>query len=116
MEELRVATYIGEEKTMSRLKERLYWPGQWNDVKDWCRTCATCATRKNIVPKHRAPLQSISAGCPLQIVAMDILGPLPESEAGNSYILVVDDYFTKWMEVYPLPNQEAATVAKKITD
>ena len=24
--------HLGEEKTMSRLRERLYWPGQWNDV------------------------------------------------------------------------------------
>ena len=32
--------HLGEEKTMSELKERLYWPGQWNDVRDWCRTCA----------------------------------------------------------------------------
>lgn len=54
----------------------------------------------------------------MQIVAMDILGPLPdlESSSGNSYILVVGDYFTKWMEVYPIPNQEATTVARKLTD
>ena len=38
------------------------------------------------------------------------------SEAGNSYILVAGDYFTKWMEAYPMPNQEAATVAKKLVD
>jgi len=47
---------------------------------------------------------------------MDILGPFPESEAGNSYILVVADYFTQWTEAYPIPNQEATTVAKKLTD
>ena len=52
----------------------------------------------------------------MQIVAMDILGPLPESSSGNSYILVVGDYSTKWMEVYPIPNQEATTVARKLTD
>ena len=85
----------GEEKTMSRLRERFYWPGQWNDVRDWCRTCATCAARKTAAPKQRAPLQTIPAGYPLQVVAMDILGPLPESESGNSYILVVGDYFTR---------------------
>ena len=49
----------------------------------------------------------------MQVVAVDILGPLPESTAGNSYILVVGDYFTKWLEAYAIPNQEAITVAKK---
>ena len=52
----------------------------------------------------------------MQIVAVDILGPLPESEAGNSYILVAGDYFTKWMEAYAIPNQETATIAKKLVD
>ena len=52
----------------------------------------------------------------MELVAIDILGPLPQSEAGNIYILVVGDYFTKWMEAYPIPNQEAETVAKKLVD
>lgn len=65
---------------------------------------------------NRAPLQSVKTGYPMQLVAVDILGPFPESEAGNSYILTVADYFTRWMEAYPIPNQEARTVAKKITD
>ena len=47
---------------------------------------------------------------------MDITGPFPESPEGNRYILVVGDYFTKWMEAYALPDQEATTVAKKLVD
>ena len=47
---------------------------------------------------------------------MDIMGPLPESAAGNSYILVVADYFTRYVEAYPIPNQEATTVATKLVD
>ena len=52
----------------------------------------------------------------MQLVAVDILGPLPESRAGNSYVLVAADYFTRWVEAYPIPNQEAITVARKLTD
>ena len=28
------------------------------------------------------------------------------------YVLVVGDYFTKWVEAYPMPNMEAKTVAE----
>ena len=108
--------HLGEEKTMSRLRERFYWPGQWNAVQDWCRTCAVCATRKTKAPKARAPLQTITASYPMQIIAMDILGPLPESESGNKYVLVIGDYFTRWMEAYPIHNQEAVAVARKLTN
>ena len=52
----------------------------------------------------------------MEVVAVDILGPLPESTAGNVYVLVAADYFTKWVEAFAIPNQEAITVAKKLTD
>ena len=78
--------HLGQEKTMTRLHEHFYWLGQWRDVSNWCRTCSTRATRKTPVPKARAPLGNIQAGYLMQILAVDILGPLPRSEAGNSYI------------------------------
>ena len=52
----------------------------------------------------------------MQIIAVDILGPLLESTNGNSYILAVGDYFTRWMEAYAIRNQEVATVAQKLVD
>lgn len=108
--------HLGVNKPLVRLRERFYWPGYHNDVYDWCQRCTACATRKSPAPKARAPLQNIKPGYPLQIVAMDIVGPFPESPAGNTHILLVADYFTRWMEAYPIPNQEATTVARKLTD
>ena len=110
------AAHLGMDKTLARLKERFYWPGHYNDVENWCRNCAKCAMRKTPAPKARAPLQSIKAGYPMQIVATDILGPFPESTNGNNYILVVGDYFTRWVEAYAIRNQEAVTVANKLTN
>ena len=40
------------------------------------------------------------------------LGPLEETEGGNLYCLVIQDYFTKWLEIYCIPNHKAHTVAK----
>ena len=108
--------HLGEEKTSSKVKLRFYWPGMQKDVARWCQTCEACSTRKTAPKKNRSPLQTIQAGYPLQVVGVDIMGPLPESEAGNLYVLVASDYFTKWVEVYAIPNQEAITVAKKLTD
>ena len=46
----------------------------------------------------------------MERIAIDVLGPLPETDNGNKYLLIAMDYFTKWPEAYPLPNQEATTV------
>ena len=45
-------------------------------------------------------MQTIQAGYPMQVVAVDIMGPLPETDDGNKYVLVAVDLFTRWTEVY----------------
>ena len=109
-----VSGHFGQRKTLSQLRHNFYWPGQVTDVKNWCRTCAVCAVRKNPIPRQRANLHMIPAGYLMQVVAVDILGPLPEMPSGNKYILVTADYFTRWTEAYGIPNQEAVTVATKL--
>lgn len=43
----------------------------------------------------------------MEKVAVDVVGPLPHADKGNSYVLSAIDYFTKWPEAYALPDQEA---------
>ena len=43
---------------------------------------------------------------------MDILGPLPETERGYCYILVISDYATRRKEAFAKQNMEAAPIAK----
>ena len=111
-----LGAHLGVDKTLARLKEWFYWPGHHQDVRNWCDNCGVCATRKNPAPKAKSTLKSIVVGYPLQLVAMDIVGPFPESPDSNTYVLVVADYFTRWTEAYALPNQEASTVARKLVD
>ena len=46
-------------------------------------------------------------------IAIDTL-ECPQPDSGNIYIVVVCDYFTKWVEAYPVPNHTALTVADKL--
>ena len=46
-------------------------------------------------------------------VHLDILGPInPRSKSGATYILVMVDQFTKWVELAALPAQNAELTAK----
>ncbi|GFT03904.1 retrovirus-related Pol polyprotein from transposon 412 [Trichonephila clavipes] len=70
--------------------------------------------RKGPKIRSRGKLHRYNVGAPFERIAFDILGPLPRTASGNKYLLVVMDYFTKWPEVYPIPDQEAPTVAEAV--
>ena len=56
------------------------------------------------------------SGEPWERVSIDVTGPHPVSTKGNAYILTVIDHFTKWVELFPMRNQEAPTVARILVD
>jgi len=103
--------HFGPHKTHEKLKQRFLWNGMKRDTEDYCLGCVQCAKRKNAGLKRRAPLQTYIVGSPMQKVSLDIAGPFPISKQGNKYILVVNDCYTRWVECYPLPSQDAQTVA-----
>ena len=74
--------------------------------------CDTCQRSKAAHRKHRAALKDYRVGAPLGRVAVDVMGPLPVTAQGNKYLIVVCDYFTRWVEAFPLPDQKADRVAQ----
>lgn len=57
-----------------------------------------------------APLTPIPVAGPFDRIGVDIIQFL-RSDLGNQYVVMFMDYLTKWPEVYPTPDQTAATVA-----
>ena len=106
------AGHLGINRTLASVRARFFWYRMRFDVQQWVNKCDKCCSRKPLTKKKRAKLKQYRVGAPLERIAMDILGPLPQSHSGNKYILVIADYFTKWTEAYGMPNQEAKTVAE----
>lgn len=112
----RTSGHLGVHKTLARVRQRYYWPGLQQDVRQYVTGCDTCTMRKSPNKKKVSPMEIVPSGMPMDRIATDILGELPITEDGNRYILVVSDYFTKWTEAFPMPNMEAKTVAKLIVE
>ena len=50
----------------------------------------------------------------LDRIGTDFVGPLPKTQRGNTYLLVIQDYFTKWVEIFAVPDATAETTARVI--
>ena len=62
---------------------------------------------------QRAPLTNMPIGLPWQMLAVDILA-VPLSTNNNRNLLVIQDYFTKWVEAVPLPDQTADRITGEL--
>jgi len=103
--------HLGINKTFDKIRTRFYWIGCRQSISDWVQSCQVCMQAKGPNRKSRGRMMLYNSGAPFERIAMDIAGPFPVSSSGNRYVLVVMDYFSKWPEVYAIPNQEAKTVA-----
>ena len=62
----------------------------------------------------RAPMGSLRTGAPGDCIATDYLGPLPITERGKRYILLLTDHFTKYIEIMAVPDMTAEVCAARI--
>ena len=103
--------HLGISKTISRAKDRFYWPQMRRCIRTFVQSCRVCGEVKISTSATKAPLCPINVSEPFIFWAMDYMGPLPETSRGNKHILVVMDHFTKWCEAFPTQDQKARTVA-----
>jgi hypothetical protein len=109
--------HLGSDRTITRIAERFYWPGWENQVNQYVISCTICQQAKASHQNNRAPLQPILPSKPMELIASDLMGPFtPKSKAGNEYILIITDHFSKYVELFALRNNQAKTVAKHLVD
>ena len=111
LHDLRVVGHLGIQRTISRVKQRFYWPGLALDVARWCAKCPECAGRKGKPPPKRTPLTQLPTGAPFDRIGMDILDTHKTTAKGHRYVLVISDYFSKYTDAYPLRRHTAKAVA-----
>ena len=109
-----LAGHLGRNKTTSRVLQWFYWPTLFRDIKQFCTCCETCQ-RCSINRPPKAPIIPLLVFTePFPRIAMHIVGPLPRSQSGNQYILVICDYSTWYPEAVPLRNITAETIAEEL--
>lgn len=109
--------HLGVKKTLDRILASFFWPGINQDVRQYCDSCVEC---KKVTPVGRiakAPLQDTPiTTIPFFRCATDLIGPLPESDVGNKYILTLIDYATRWVEAVPLRGTTSKIVIEHLVE
>ena len=101
--------HLGRHKTYRRLQHLVYWPKMSWDVREHCYTCQLYKPENK---KLAGKLQQTQTHRPWEMLGVDLMGPFPKSSNQNVYLLVFVDYFSRWVELFPIRNATAETISR----
>ncbi|CAB1322181.1 unnamed protein product [Coregonus sp. 'balchen'] len=109
-----IGHHLGQKKTVHRIQSKYYWLGIVKDVVDWIKVCETCQhTERN--KNMTRTVRPIKVDAPWEILGIDIFGPFQKTQQGNSSVVIITDYFSKWVEAFPIQKRDALSVARCIS-
>lgn len=108
----KVAAHYGHQRTKTRILENYYWENMDKDISTFITSCEICqkGTNPNIIA-HNSLKPINQEHEPNNRIHLDLFGPLI-SDGGNRYICVCTDSFSKFTNIWPIPDKNAETVAE----
>jgi hypothetical protein len=90
--------------TMKVFRQGFYWPSIIDNASKLIKTCLACQMFSPNTHTPSQPSQLITPSWPLQRWGINIVGSLTTAQGNYKYVVVVVEYFTKWIEAKPLVN------------
>jgi hypothetical protein len=104
----------GMNKTYTAIKNKYSWPNMKQEIEEYVRKCKSCQVNKVLGPQRKVPMEiTTTANQPFEKRCLDIVGPLPETQKENKYILTFQDELSKFLVAIPIPRQDSETVAQE---
>ncbi|XP_042444044.1 uncharacterized protein LOC122029165 [Zingiber officinale] len=79
-----------------------FWPTLQRDAHKLVNTCLSCQKHQNLTHRPTTLLRTSIVSCPFDQWGMDIVGQFPMAPGQRRFLLVVVDYFSKWVEAEAL--------------
>ncbi|KAG7476890.1 hypothetical protein MATL_G00087580 [Megalops atlanticus] len=109
-----VGHHLGQKKTVHRIQSKYYWLGIVKDVVDWIKLCETCQHTERSKNMSRI-VRPIKVEAPWEILGIDLFGPFQETSRGNTNVVIITDYLSKWVEAFPIQKRDSLSVARCIS-
>jgi hypothetical protein len=98
--------------TLKRIQDQgVTWKGMRKDIRKYIKKCQKCKENKVIINRKVPMTITDTPERPIQKIALDVVGPLPETEGGNKYLLTCQCLLTKWVAITPMKTQDADATA-----
>ena len=104
-------------KIFSRLKDCVFFPSMYSILKRFCEYCPTCISSKPMNVTQKAPLRELPLpSIVLEMISIDLVGPLPKTVYVNTYILFILDYFMCQIHLVNTVDAKAQTVLRTLVE
>ena len=80
------------------IRTSYFWPTLQKDAKKFVKKCDKCQRFGNVQCIPSEKLMTIASPWPFAQWGLDIIGPLPQGKRQVKFLIIVIDYFTKWVE------------------
>ncbi|CAF4749152.1 unnamed protein product [Rotaria magnacalcarata] len=110
------AGHGGQQKTLFRLTTRVYWESMKKDVFNYISACQACQQFKYNNAPTASPMQLHAVNEPWHTIGMDIMGSFPTTARQKRFLLVIVDYFTRWIELFPLNSITSIDITNILTN
>jgi hypothetical protein len=105
---------LGVTKTLNNIQQRYYWLQARNNVDSGAASVTPVQYSHGTQTRNQRQMHQYNIRTLFERIAIDVAGPFPWSNQENRYLLIVTDYFMKWLEAYAIPKQEGSTVAEAL--
>jgi transposase InsO family protein len=109
--------HFGFNNTVRLLYEKGHrWRYIRSHVRKFLKDCPICQKMSPLLSTVSAMRFTAASYEPFARITMDSIGPLPTSEEGYKFILVVIDCFTRTLELYPCKSTDAEEAAQYLIE
>ncbi|CAM4838051.1 unnamed protein product [Rotaria magnacalcarata] len=105
------AGHAGRIKKLFRLPSRVYWHLMRKDVYKYVQSCIGCQQFKYSNTPTPISMQLHIITEPWHTIGVDIMAPFPPIPRQKRYLLVIVDYFTRWVEMFALRRTTATDIS-----
>ena len=111
----KMSGHFSEPRLYKTLSRSWWWEDMLKDAVEHCKNCPQCAIVNCHGKQLRPPLQPIPVERAFQILGVDIM-ELPKTSRGNQFVIVFQDYLSKFPLVFPIPDQKTERIVRLLAE